>query len=59
MAIAGMNAGEFDVEFWDTVAGKPVRRLRTDVGEDGVLRVDVPDFARDLAFKVKRPAVEP
>ena len=47
-----MAAGKFRVEFWDTVAGKPITQLSIP-SKDGILAAGVPDFARDIAFKIK------
>lgn len=54
MVFTGMAAGAYNVEFWDTVAGRPLpvkRRVTPD--ENDTFTIDVPPFARDLAFKVK------
>ena len=42
------------VEFWDTLEGRLRESVVVAVGEDGRLSVAVPDFARDIAFKVRR-----
>jgi hypothetical protein len=54
MQISPLNDGDFEVEFWNTSAGAPVALSRT-TASNNVLRVAVPPFARDMAFKVRRP----
>jgi len=49
----GMSGGAYDVEFWDTMAGKAVSRRRY-ASRNGLLVVQVPPFARDIAFKARR-----
>jgi hypothetical protein len=49
-----MEEGDFAVEFWDTLEGGMRERVEVVVGEDGVLTVAVPAFARDIAFKVRK-----
>ena len=53
LKLNNMAPGKFRVEFWDTVAGKPVSQLSIP-SKDGALTAGVPAFARDIAFKVKR-----
>ena len=52
LQINGVANARFRVQFWDTSEGKAVGDVRTAV-RDGTLKVDVPPFARDIAFKVK------
>jgi hypothetical protein len=52
LRLNNMAAGKFNVEFWDTTAGKALTHLSV-ASKDGILAVGVPDFARDIAFKVR------
>jgi len=52
MSLDGMTNGVFAVEFWDTSAGVPLKALR-ERAEGGMLRVAIPPFARDIAFKAR------
>jgi hypothetical protein len=54
MRFVDMDKGDFVVEFWDTLEGRLRESVVVAVGEDGILSVAVPDFARDIAFKVRR-----
>ena len=45
----------YTVEFWDTLLGEPVRLQDVRV-RDGAIEVPVPDFSRDIAFKLRRSA---
>jgi hypothetical protein len=49
---AGMDEGEYEVQFWDTQEGKMLER-KTIRAVQGLVSAPVPAFARDLAFKVK------
>ena len=53
LRVPDMTDGAYHVEFWDTVVGKPVARVRT-AAKSGILAVKVPPFARDIAFKARR-----
>lgn len=53
MRVPGLAAGAYRVEFWDTVSGRRMTDTPATVGDNGELAVDVPAFARDIAFKVK------
>lgn len=52
LQLSGMTNTALNVEFWDTIVGRKVRELETTAAQ-GTLTVDVPPFARDIAFKVK------
>lgn len=52
LTLTDMDDGEYQVQFWDTVAGRPVADVHA-AAEKGSLTVAVPPFARDIAFKVK------
>ena len=40
------------LEFWDTLAGRPVSTVEM-TSDNGRLSIDVPAFARDIAFKIR------
>jgi hypothetical protein len=48
-----MRAGSYTVEFWDTQRGEVVL-TRKQSPNDGIMVVDFPPFARDMAVKVSR-----
>ncbi len=52
MKLQDMRGGDFEVEFWDTLAGEVRAReqVRADLGQ---LTIPVPPFARDVAFRVR------
>jgi len=52
--VPGLADGAYVVEFWNTQFGRRFAEERAE-SAGGALRVRVPPFARDLAFKV-RPA---
>jgi hypothetical protein len=52
LQLGGMTDGRFVVEYWDTLRGEPVQEYPA-TAAGGVLRIDVPPFARDIAFKAK------
>jgi hypothetical protein len=52
-AIEGMRDGRYRVEWWDTWAGKPIRTDHADC-TDGLLKLALPDFERDVACKIER-----
>ena len=54
MSLGQMSNGAVRVEFWDTVKGTPVKTVPAVVSNETVTVV-VPPFARDIAFKIKRP----
>ena len=47
-----MSAGSFEIEYWDTISGKPSSK-ESAASDNGSLLLKVPPFARDTAFKVK------
>ena len=49
----GTEGAIYRFEFWDTVQGTVVTRLDERV-RGGRARIEIPPFARDIAFKVKR-----
>lgn len=53
LRLDGMTNGTFRAEFWDTSAGVPVGAVRA-ASSAGNLRLPVPPFARDIAFKLFR-----
>jgi hypothetical protein len=52
LRFSGMKESVYEVEFWDTVQGYPVRTTR-EAAKDAVLVVLVPPVARDIAFKLR------
>lgn len=50
--IPDMAAASYTAEFWDTIAGVPVHSTNVTSSGDS-LRVPVPPFSRDIAFKVR------
>ncbi len=52
LELTNLQDGSYDVEFWDTTAGRPVAKSKATT-QYGSLSVPVPAFARDIAFKVK------
>ena len=50
---AGLGAGTYHVEFWNTYTGSIERRLRLDIGDSSAV-LPLPDFAKDIACKVLR-----
>jgi len=53
LTLQQMSEGSFDVEFWNTVEGKPVASIVVPSSEH-ILTVDVPAFTRDIAFKARK-----
>ena len=54
MSVEGLAKGPVRVEFWDTLRGAKIKEA-TATPTNGTIRVDVPAFTRDIAFKLKRP----
>lgn len=50
--VAGFAPGTYEVEFWDTEAGRVVAR-RSLTTADGAVRAEMPPLLRDLAFKIR------
>jgi len=53
LEVPGLAAGGYTVEWWDTSRGAVTGRQRVSAGQ-GVLRVSVPAFSRDIACKIRR-----
>jgi hypothetical protein len=53
LEIEGLGDGDYSLEWWDTREGKVAKRERAS-SRGGKLRVSVPEFAQDIACKVKR-----
>ena len=52
IAINGLSAGDYTVEFWDTFTGEVIETVSA--SSDGeVLELPLPDFDRDIAIKIK------
>jgi hypothetical protein len=51
--IEGLAPGAYRVEWWDTAAGKPLKREQA-TAADGTLRLTAPPFSRDVACKIAR-----
>ena len=47
-----MPAGNYTVQWWDTLTGEVLRSDAVSAGADGTLRLSVPDFVNDIAGKV-------
>ena len=52
LVLNGLTAGVYNVEWWDTLTGP--RSTYNASAPTGTLHVTVPDFQKDLAFKVRR-----
>ncbi len=52
MRLDSMSPGNFMVEFWETEEGTPIHRSHP-ANSNRLLEVQVPDFSRDLAFKIR------
>ncbi len=52
IALHGLKAGAYRVEFWDTLKGGKVAEVTAQAGGDGRLRCAVPEFSGDIAGKV-------
>ena len=50
--LGGLSNGVFKVEYWDTTRGVPVQRVSV-ASTNGVLRLTLPPFVRDAAFKAQ------
>lgn len=51
LAIEGMDAGVYVVEFWDTYSGMIIDAEKV-ISLDGIIIIDLPEFKRDMALKV-------
>jgi hypothetical protein len=54
LGMAGLAAGQWQVEIWDTWKGEPIHNRFVTVRNDGTVRVEVPSFERDVAVKLRR-----
>ena len=52
-ALPKVSNGNYSIEFYDTRTGTPVTKVETEVTNE-VLNLNVPAFARDIAFKASR-----
>lgn len=57
MRLRGLRSGMWQVEVWDTYAGKPTTTVRTRVGIDGRVRVVLPRIEKDVAVKLVRQGI--
>lgn len=54
--LSRLRPGQWRVERWDTNKGRAVESCLRTVGPDGKLRIDLPDIARDTAYRLyKKP----
>lgn len=51
--VSDTEDGAYEVEWWDTYKGVPVGK-HSARALNGVLRVDIPEFSRDIACKVRK-----
>lgn len=51
--IMGLESGEYKIEWWDTFSGKVISRQNIS-GADQALSIDIPDFSKDIACKIRR-----
>jgi hypothetical protein len=58
LRIKGLGGGPYEIEFWDTILGRPVARAPVR-GRGGEASVPLPPFARDLAFKIRPGSFPP
>ncbi len=54
IVIEGLDAGNYQVEWWNTYDGKTMKK-ETAAAQGGRLTLAVPTFSRDIACKVRRP----
>jgi len=52
VTVRGLKNGAYNVEFWDTYAGRPTAKKRLTV-QNGVLQVPLPMIQSDIALKVR------
>ena len=53
MEIRDMDAGAYDIEWWDTFKGEVLHKDKAFVGKDGdPLVLDIPEISRDIACKI-------
>ena len=53
LTLKTVAGGTFDIEFWDTIKGTRIFET-TAKSENSKLIINVPEFTRDIGFKVKR-----
>jgi hypothetical protein len=51
--LESLALGEYEVEFWDTLHGRPLSKITVRTKNDGSLPVPLPEVKKDVAFKVK------
>lgn len=54
LVLPGLVKGTWDVELWDTWAGRPLQTLRVKVPASGEARIALPAIEKDLAVKLRR-----
>ncbi len=54
LVLPGLAKGKWDVELWDTWAGKPIQTSRIKVPASGEARIALPAIEKDLAVKLRR-----
>jgi len=52
-SVSGIEDGEYDVRWWDTFRGGTVSTVRAKAS-GGMLRLEIPDFSRDIAARIRR-----
>lgn len=52
LVLSNLEDGSYAVEFWHTTLGRVIQAREVSVG-GGSLVVEIPPFARDVAYKVK------
>ncbi len=52
LLLRGLTPGAYDLQWWDTLAGRVTQCERVRVADDGALKVCVPGFVNDLAGKL-------
>jgi hypothetical protein len=55
VSLRALTAGRYQVEFWDTWGGDMIASDTLETDANGRLKVRLPAFLSDIAFKVKRP----
>ncbi|MHB0998908.1 MAG: DUF5060 domain-containing protein [Armatimonadota bacterium] len=53
LVISGWPEGRYDIQFWDTYAGKKISNKKLEVS-NGTLSIDLPSIGKDLAIKINR-----
>jgi len=52
VTLTGLQDGAYNVEFWDTYAGRPTGKKKS-TAQNGVLQIPLPTVQADLALKVR------